>query len=577
MTEKKLRKKKPAQPKKTERRTSNVKPWSISTTVRNPERLRGFLGVLTQMEGDDWHHNAQRRFQIMLIQARLYGAFNVQFYKGLSGKDIKLLEDDKDISYSEAARIFNKKNYEDEPMRGRNSFKPLQKFGFADIIGRKVVITEMGREFLAEENDYGDIFLRVLLKWQLPNSLDSAGFPASHGYDIKPFVGTLRLIHEVNRLCRKNGMTEKGLSFHEFKIFAPTLIDWRRIENTAQDIVNLRKEISKKPADKREAFFDTESRRMRASFHLKHVADYADNIIRYFRMTKYIHLRGWGDHIDLEPSRKYEIESLFNRDSAAPITFTDSSGYPSYLADRNLPDLPGESKIELRKTITWLRDNIVAIGGTVSALPSPTATVKELKIVRDDLREQRRNLVNQTEKSNLKNPDETQKCADDLRSLLKREKGRKKSATALEWNTARGLWALNDALEIKPNCPLGDDNTPAYTAPAGKADIECDYGDFAAICEVTLLTDGKQWVHEAQPVMRHLHDFQKANKNTEVFCIFIAPSLHKDTINTFYVAAKIGYESVLQKIAPFSLEHFCQILDFARKGKQTKSRSHATK
>ncbi|WOV90522.1 MAG: hypothetical protein R1F54_08270 [Candidatus Zeuxoniibacter abyssi] len=36
-----------------------IKPWSISTTVRNPNRLRSFLSVLAQIQGEKWEHMTQ--------------------------------------------------------------------------------------------------------------------------------------------------------------------------------------------------------------------------------------------------------------------------------------------------------------------------------------------------------------------------------------------------------------------------------------------------------------------------------------------------------------------------------------
>ena len=165
-----------------------IKPWSISTTVRTPDRLRGFLSVLAQLEGERWDKSTQQSFQIRLIQARLFGAHNNQFYSNLPQADISLIESERPISYRKAADIFSRKNYEDPPMRGRQSFKPLQKFGFASVEDGKVRITEMGRILLAETKDYGDIFLHSLLKWQIPNPLERE-FPAKQGYNIKPFVG----------------------------------------------------------------------------------------------------------------------------------------------------------------------------------------------------------------------------------------------------------------------------------------------------------------------------------------------------------------------------------------------------
>lgn len=36
-----------------------IKPWSLSTTVRNPERLPGFLSALAEIEGEVWNRANQ--------------------------------------------------------------------------------------------------------------------------------------------------------------------------------------------------------------------------------------------------------------------------------------------------------------------------------------------------------------------------------------------------------------------------------------------------------------------------------------------------------------------------------------
>lgn len=60
-----------------------MKPWSITTTVRNPERVRDFLAVLQNIEGETWDLPIQKKFQVLLIQHKKYGAGERQFYKGL--------------------------------------------------------------------------------------------------------------------------------------------------------------------------------------------------------------------------------------------------------------------------------------------------------------------------------------------------------------------------------------------------------------------------------------------------------------------------------------------------------------
>ena len=48
------------------------KPWSISTTVRNPDRIRGFLEILKEFEGTEFNEGQQIKFQTLIIQRKLY-------------------------------------------------------------------------------------------------------------------------------------------------------------------------------------------------------------------------------------------------------------------------------------------------------------------------------------------------------------------------------------------------------------------------------------------------------------------------------------------------------------------------
>ena len=50
--------------------------------------------------------------------------------------------------------------------------------------------------------------------------------------------------------------------------------------------------------------------------------DYGDNAIRYFRLTRYIYIRGNGFYVDLEKRRMIEITELLKIDNASPIKFT---------------------------------------------------------------------------------------------------------------------------------------------------------------------------------------------------------------------------------------------------------------
>ncbi len=130
----------------------------------------------------------------------------------------------------------------------------------------------------------------------------------------------------------------------------------------------------------------------------------------------------------------------------------------------------------------------------------------------------------------------------------------------LEKLSSLSLLALNDALKIQPNYPVGDDNEATCTAPANTPDIECFYESFNAIGEVTMLKNRDQWFNEGQPVMRHLRDFEDQHPEKPAYCLFIAPALHRDTINTFWISVKHGYEGRRQRIIPLSIQDFVLIL-----------------
>src|SRR3989304_2329952 len=92
-------------------------PWAKSQTIRNPERLRDFLRVLKKIEGEIWNNETQRKYQTLLIQERVYGFGNSQFYnasrqcRALTREQIRLIESMEPITYDQAKEIFETKNY----------------------------------------------------------------------------------------------------------------------------------------------------------------------------------------------------------------------------------------------------------------------------------------------------------------------------------------------------------------------------------------------------------------------------------------------------------------------------------
>lgn len=562
-----------------------AKAWSISTTVRNPDRLRDFIRVALNLDWQPRTKDNQCKFQILLIQSRLYWFWNTQFYNWLPQEYISLIEDiNREITYEEAKKIFLIKNYKDPDMRWRQSLNPLKKLGFAYTDSNNIFrITDLWKAYMNPAEDLGNILFKSFLKLQYPNPDNVRDFTENNWFNIKPFIWTLQLIKKVNQKWEELWNEWVGLSKYEFSIFVHTLINYSDIDNYADKIISLRNELSWKRREEQKQIKDRYVRDYVVKFfwlnndrdiekQVNNLFEYWDNTLRYFRMTRFIYLRGNWHYIDLEPRRNVEIRNLLEMFDWSAESFWNREQYIQYLSNINEPPLPWENINELHEIIEDLLDEIDNISISLrwdSVLNSfstenyETYTVEQLNKYINKLRLFRTSLWERIEyksAQSLENLDFSISTLEWIYTLDDR-------ALKLEKYTTYSLQSLNDSLGIKPNYPVWDDWEPTNTAPWWVADIECFYQEYNAICEVTLLKDRSQWFNEWQPVMRHLRDFENQHNDKPSYCLFIAPQLHQDTINTFWTSIKYEYEWTPQKIIPITINQFIVILNVLREFK----------
>jgi len=541
-----------------------MKLWSISTTVRNPARLRDFLKILKQLEGLRFDIKNQMKYQILLIQNRLYKPMKIP-------TEYKDLFDDynSNISYNVAKKIFNLQNYNDPPMRGRQSANPLNKLGFC--IAResrgKIVITELGNLYLKGEYDLSYVFLKSMLKLQFPNRWSSE-FSEKDGFNITPFIAVLHFINNAN-----NKFGNYGLTQNEFSLFVPSLINYNLIDVYLNKLEEFRKAKdkakfilefgkwyykTKKPTEKQ----------------INNFFEYGDNIMRYFRMTKYFRVTtttfGADWRINLEPLRKIETDYLLKNYTGESISFKSDDEFYKYLYDIKQPEIPLDKEKDLYKIIKSIKDNIATFReeNKISLSEKDILLLKtkykdllfeELRIFTNKLRDLYIDLKRRKEKVSLiKNIESIKK----IRDILKDSKVlRKLSPERFEKLMTDALRILNDEIMIKPNYPVDDNGEPISHASGNQGDIECYYKSFNKICEVTLDQTNKQWIRETQPVMRHLREFETKFIEIISYCLFIAPVVHVDTAYHFWISIKLGYDGKEQRIIPITTKQFAILLD----------------
>lgn len=537
--------------------------WSMTTTIREAERIPAFLKTAKEMENEYWNTNAQIKFQILLIKNREYlNTDSTQTFNKLTTEQINLLKDKTiEMTYDQAKEIFEAKEYSDPPMRGRQSMSPLEKLGLVDRSSGRIILTDIGNKLLNKEITFDEFMFEQLLKLQYPNAIECERL----NWNSKPFINTLRLIKKVNELCKQNNMKPKGLTNIEFGIFALSITNYTDIDSIAQNVIEFRQRYE-------QCATNTDKENYRKSFIARYLSnfknpenntkEYADNIIRYMRITKYVYIRGkYGNTcIDLEPRRMVEINSILENDNGAAKEFTRDE-WIEYYGTYGAYDLPFDTIEKLTEIFNEILSDInslenkLHIDRTMLTCPDSKSKIKEAIV---KLRTKRIGLQNLEIKFDYNNDlskiDEAIEALSNIRNL------ELKPSIALEKWTNIALNIINDSLLIKPNSIVGDDNEPTFTAPAGVPDIECYYDNFNATCEVTMLSSRDQWYNEGQPVMRHLRDFELSNNGKDCYCLFVAPSLHRDTINTYYQSVKYEYEGARQKIIPITIKQLIEIL-----------------
>jgi hypothetical protein len=560
-----------------------VKTWSISTTVRNPERIPDFTEAVEAIAGRTWDKDTQVEFMYELIRRRLYRPMN------LTDEQIDMVDDvERVMTTAEAQEIFESQHYEDPPMRGRTAMAPIRDMGLVDL-KPSVRWTDLGKSLVEQKITLQDALLNYNLKWEVPTP-NHKTFTAADGFLIKPFVGTLALIKKVNELWQVAVRDEVGLSRDEFNIYAPTLIDYQYIGEFAERIVKGRLAAKNAigAAGKLEAWNKSVDFHLNNLPHgdrgftdkeLNNLRDYGDNAIRYFRNTGFIEFRGAGRYVDISKTSKAQADLLIEQELYKPIGFSDAEEYLQTIGDVTSFIPPWASESRMLEVKEYLRGLLAEEGKDISTAISTAPVVanpirgedEEIIKLKDTLLRTRLSKL----KAKSREPQFISELIGEYQNLMKKNyDGYLPKPVALEFNTFKAFLSLNDALEVKPNYPVGDDGEPISTAPGGGTDLICEYEQFLLSVEVTMSTGRSQWVMEGQPVQRHLRDLEDTT-NKPAYSLFLAPKLHADTVDTFWIANVHGYQGKAQRIIPLEFESWQIFLEAVKPRIESGELKHA--
>lgn len=493
---------------KENKRKSEYKPLLFTTTLRNPERMKGFLNILANFNEKKLTNLLATKIMGELIRYGLYRPIKITNEVRKKWKDTKrgnysriLLSD------SEVEEIINNNPQKHKeagfdwgwPSRFATEFDFAKELGFVYYrTGERIKFSEVGLKLaqsikvtISESHiEFSDVhpefeqqaFLHALAKYQRNN----------------PFVRVLNdnvplilLLETIKKLNDDKDFNDVGISKREL----PLVIFWKNndADELYREIKKIRIKYKYNPSDEVIVNRCISHIGTFKKFKPKSImVEYPDEFIRKMRLTGLFSFRGGGRFLDINKNEQKKVDYILKRYSKYKKYKTEEE-YFDYMATTDkkifLPmTLPVNAKDIEKKLEKW-----------VSAY-SWEKIKEELFIL---------------SKKNL--------SKDELLKYLA-------SPIRLEFLTAIAIKSKFPGIKVIPNYPCDDEGVPTSTAGGvgDKGDIECFEDINGILIEVTMSEGRAQTVSEVWPIARHLEQFSKNTKNS--MCYFVAPSIYSDSL-----------------------------------------------
>lgn len=477
------------------RRASYYKPLLLTTAIRNPERLRGFLLVLKGFDGRNLTNDLCEAVEGELIRKGLYRPTR-GITAGILDKwhNLELLSDREVASLLRSNPQQHKEAGFDYgwPSRFHTHFELGLWFGFVYYkSGQRIAFSALGNLYVQQTqvddefqyaNDEQQIFLNAFARYHRKNPFQRV---LNHN---RPLILLLGVLAE---LANDTEWGSVGLARHEL----PFLIVWKNnnARELARFIVEFRKQWAYTPSS--EIVFDVCEQIQGGWNKVERLAtitrELPDEVLRKFRLTGLISIRGAGRFISLNSDLKHVSEYLLKNYSGLK-EFATEREYFDYAAVVD-PFLIQQGVAEVQST----DEDQAALQSWVDYFG-----VENIK----------------KELLHLSNGGSSR---DEVLRITP-------EPLRLEFLAALLLKHTYAGSRIVANYRRGDDGLPISHAPGNYSDIELYQESDLHLYEVTLMKGAAQARTEMGPITRHQDDYKRRYPSADT--IFVAPSIHIDTI-----------------------------------------------
>lgn len=504
----------------------------FTTSPRTPSKMVPEIQLLHEkFEGKPWNKTTQEQFVDELAKSSFFEGEGSPSDKAFSARD-----------------------------RINRAPKAL---GFVDLKPH-IALTEAGNALIFGKRPQ-EIFLRQLLKFQLPSPYHTESAKIEGTFFVRPYLEILRLVRELGYL-----------TFDELKIFAVQITDYHKYSAVKDKITQFRKDKEQHRGEYKrfvndvwtDAVISIHSVRIAAgktrtretkdatlNTFLKtqkgNMRDYADACFRYLRYTGLVSIAHKNRTISIFTDKMNDVDFILSTVDRNPVFVDDIDRFKEHLFAANAPTLYTDNKDNITDIILRMSDHtkreLIALD------------MEALKDLRDDIVARHKQNVIHEQVAEIKSYALYSEIIDTFNEIVSDEYY--DAPLMLEYNTWRAMTML-DGGTIKGNFKFDDVGQPLSTAAGNMPDIECDYSDYALSVEVTMQSGQRQYEAEGEPVARH-YGLLKKRTEKETYCLFIAPTINAATLAHFYglnhfPIALYGGKS---KIIPLELDQFMRLVE----------------
>lgn len=524
-----------------------MKTWNLgNTTVRNPERIKAGLALLKQhFEGKVFDLAAQAKFFDVLLEAGI-------------------IEGNPGLVESRAAS-------------GRKWQSVCNKLGLSTRSSRIngiISITEAGDALLSDESLESDVFLRQLLKVQLPSpteeKLDNAA--------VHPFFLVLSVAVELVR------REMKPLGKEEIALFLQSATNDNQTNEIVDAIAMYRAARSEVKGSVAKSKFFRDSLLIKgrniygdevSDTKLNTLKDYSDTTVRYSVITGVFTI---GRQSLIIKEDQLNLASAIVGAGVPPLY--SEQEFLQYFHSPLLPVLPTDDVAFLRADIEALN---VRLGELSRQTGSQVADRGEMEVANINKLKRRREDL-EAELTSLKEiqfyrAQHDKEQVEDIKGLFESIENRETIGGSdylpawAEWNVWRVFLSINtlsNPISETRGFKINSELFPIHHAKGGQADLQFEYADGTIIpAEITLSTNERQYNMEGEPVQFHVKSIIEKNQSNEVIGLFTAPNVHVSTAHVFYRAdfysQKLG-KAVDMNIVPLTFTQLQSLLPGQKNG-----------